>query len=88
MDKGEEVVVTLVVSGSNGTEVFELVEETFDEVAEATKKWPLAVWFWNLLASFYDCHAVAGGWPAVAQIEVEPAVDFAANVQAVFGKVV
>lgn len=39
MDGGEEVVVAFVVSGGDGTEVFELVKEPFDEVAISVEKW-------------------------------------------------
>jgi len=38
LDRGEEVVVTLVATGGDGSEVFALVEEWFDEVAIAVKE--------------------------------------------------
>ena len=38
MDGGEEIVVAFVVSGCDGAEVFELIEEAFDEIAIAVKE--------------------------------------------------
>jgi len=38
LDRGEEVVVAFVVSGCDGAEVFELVEEALDEIAITVKE--------------------------------------------------
>jgi hypothetical protein len=39
LDGCEEIVVSFVVTGCDGTKVFEFVEEAFDQIAVAIEKW-------------------------------------------------